>query len=193
MSAWLRPTWRATRWGPLLAVTGAGLVAALCCRLSDQGPPEPIVTLTQALLVVAGVAALHDPARQLLQPVSVAAWRRLLRRLALVAPVTVLALATLQAAWAVGSAHHVAGPAPAQLAALGAVGVAASAGFVRRIGAEGADLAAGVLGALIIVQPMLSAAWLSAGLLRLWADWPIAVVVAATVATALTTAMGVEA
>ena len=193
MSAWLRPTWRATRWQPLLTVTASGLVVVVLCRAVNEVPPAPVVGLVVCLIVVAGLAGLHDPGRDLVHAVATPAWSRLIHRLALLGPGTVFAVAAFDLVTQALFGSPNVGPDAPQLVALGALGVAAIATLTRHVGAAATDLAAGTLGAWIAGGHVLGGAGLPDGLLQPWAQWPVVIGIAGVAVAAVATTSGVEA
>jgi hypothetical protein len=139
---WWTPTCRIVRWSPLAcACVAALLTLALMRARSDVIADAAVVVLLPALVVVGGVAGLHDPARALLQPMPVSTLRRLGHRLTMLVPCTALALAGLSITTDALFAVVLPGPGPNALAAFGAVGVAASTALTRWCGGRGNDLA----------------------------------------------------
>jgi hypothetical protein len=97
LPAWARPTVRATPLAPL-AVAAAAFVLLGTVVLVVDGSPEPLLPLAAAATAAALVAGLHDPAASLLAAMPASPARRLLHRLALLVPLTLLVWAGMLAA-----------------------------------------------------------------------------------------------
>lgn len=95
--AWGSPTVRATPLAPLGAAGGAFLVLGGVALVVDESP-EPLLPLAAAATAAALVAGLHDPAASLLAALPTSPARRLVHRLAVLLPVTLLVWAGMLAA-----------------------------------------------------------------------------------------------
>lgn len=147
---WWTPTRRIVRWSPLVGAWAAALLTLALMRARSEAIVDAaVVVLLPALVIIGAVAGLHDPARALLQPMPVSTLRRMGHRLTMLVPCAVLALASLSITADMLFSLVLPGPGAGALAALGAVGVAASAALTRWCGAGGNDLA--VLGLLVWV------------------------------------------
>ena len=185
---WLTPTRRATRCAPAIAAAGLGLLVVGMLRLFGQQLSDGLHVAVLVMVVLGGLAGLHDPGRNLLHALPVPASRRLLHRLALLAPLVVLGLAAVR--WSVGRLFPASGPAPgwAALAALGAVGVGLCAVLTRRIGTRAADATLSAMLGWVVAGMTLSRAELPSWLPMPWWSSPALIgVPAAAVAVAATT------
>lgn len=114
------PTARTMRWWPLAAV-GAPILGLVLVARSQDRPSDGVLLIGAAALASLAVAALHDDAAALLEPVPVSAMRRRLLRLTLVGVPTLLAWWVLMAVGGTGGDPGI-GP----LLALAGWGVAAA-------------------------------------------------------------------
>ena len=112
------PTARSIRWAPVASLGGVLLVAALLSRAADR-PADMVLAVASAALAATVVAALHDPAAVLLEPLPVSTMQRRVLRLVLVA-VPVLVIWLLLSALTTTSTVF----GPGSLVALAAGGVA---------------------------------------------------------------------
>lgn len=85
MTAWVRPTARATSWAPLATVAACLVVAQGLAEYAGARPSE-LTGVAAAAVAAAVVAGLRDPAAALLAAVPTSAAVRRGRRLALLAP-----------------------------------------------------------------------------------------------------------
>src|SRR6478735_3323271 len=190
---WLHPTVRAVRWWPLLGACALAATMLAILRIADQplGLDTHIGIL--ALTVIAGVAGLHDPARDFVHAVPVSASRRLLQRLVLLGPAVaacVLLVRMLASDLFPGVAP---GPGWAALAALGAFGVATCAWLTRRLGTRGVDAAVSVTLCWMLAGVTLAQLGAPFGIAMPWWRWPAVIVVACVAAAGVATTRGAEA
>lgn len=89
--AWMRPTARAIRWLPLAGAMVLAVVVGGLFFLEDAGAiPVPITWLGLGGLGASVALMLDDPAAALVAPLPTSTGRRVVQRLALVVPATVL-------------------------------------------------------------------------------------------------------
>ena len=190
---WLTPTRRVARWSPLIVASALAAGTLVLIRVVEWPLQTPVLLVSLAMLVIAALCALHDPARDFVHPLPVSAGRRLTHRLTVVVPA--LACALLVVRWLANALFAVVPPAPGwqALAAFGTVGVAASAVLTRRLGTRAVD--AVVSGMLVWLVVAVSADRFDApiDLVMPWWRWPVAVGFAAALVTVVATTSGVEA
>jgi hypothetical protein len=191
VTTWLRPTLRIVRWSPLLACLVSGAVLLTIVGLDGDRLAEPAQVLASTITVIAGVAALHDPGRELVHAVPVSALHRLSQRLFVVAPGVAVVLAMLSGLSARLFPVQVPGPVP--LAALGAVGVALVATLSRRIGRRAADVATCVLTAAVLGGVVLVAAGVSRAVAMPWWGASLPLLIGAVVVALVAGTRGVAA
>ena len=190
---WLTPTRRAARCSPTIAVAGLGLLVLSAVRLFEQPLPAGLYAALLAMVVISGVAGLHDPGRNLVHAVPVSASRRLLHRLAVIIPLVLLGLAAVR--WSSAQLFPATGPAPgwAALAALGAVGVAVCTILTRRLQARAADVTLSAMLVWIVAGFTMSRADIPRWLAMPWWSAPVLIGVPALAVAVVASASGTRA
>ena len=187
---WLRPTVRIVRWSPLLASLVSGAVLLSIVGVDGDRLAEPAQLLALTITVIAGVAGLDDPGRDLVHAVPVSALHRLSQRLLVLVPSVVLVVAMLSGLSARLFAVHVPGPAP--LAAIGAVGVALVAVLSRHVGRRSADVASCVLAATVLGGVALVGLGVSRAIAMPWWGASLPVLVGAVAVVLVASTRGVD-
>jgi len=189
----LKHTGRAIHWAPLTSAAGLALATLAIVRLGDQPVRSDVLLVVSTMIVIGGLCGLHDPARELVHALPVAASRRLIHRLVLLVPAVTFGVIAVRFVTDRLFVDPPPAPGLSALLAFGAVGVAVCTTLTRRIGTRATDAATTVM-----------LTWLAAGLLleqvdapfaiaMPWWRWPVLVLLAGVVATAAATTWGPEA
>ncbi|MEZ0114986.1 fluoroquinolone transport system permease protein [Catenulispora sp. EB89] len=136
-AALLRPTVRATHWGPFVATTATGLtIVCVPAALTDRMLPGTLVTLLRLAAVCAALGAtflLDDPSAPTTATVATSRLVRQLVRAVVVLPALAMSVCI---AWAIASALHSSGiPDP-----LGTLGIEAAALYATALAIAAARL-----------------------------------------------------
>jgi hypothetical protein len=142
---------------------------------------------------VAGVAGLHDPARELVHAVPVAAWLRLAHRLALLAPAVVVVVAAHEVAGRAWFGADSASPSVQELSAVGALGLCGAACLTRKLGARAVDTTVSCLAVWAAASAQLVAAGVPGWLAEPWVRWPWQLAAAGTAVALVASSAGLEA
>jgi hypothetical protein len=190
---WLTPTRRLVRCSLTFAAAAFALAVLAVVRIVDQGLPIGLYVAALAMVVISGLAGLHDPGRNLLHALPVSAARRLLHRLVVIVPVVVLGLLAVRRLASELFPRAEPSPGWAALAALGTVGVAVCTALTRRMQARAADVTVSAMLGWVVAGITMSSRDAPLGLAMPWWRWPALVLLTATVFTVVSTTRGTEA
>jgi hypothetical protein len=190
---WLTPTRRVVRWSPMVAASTLAAVTLVLVRLIDRPLRSDLLIVALAMVVIAALCGLHDPARAFVHAMPVSAARRLTHRLVMLGPSLLGTLVLLHALTA--GLFSVVPPAPsaAEMAAFGAVGVAACAVATRRLGTRAVDAVVSGMLAWLVAGMSADQLDVSVDVIMPWWRWPVAVASVAALITVVATTRGVEA
>ncbi len=190
---WWRPTGRAIRWSPVVFATCLALATLVVVRVRGDRLDELAQIIITTTIVIGAVSGLHDPGRDVVHPLPVSTLRRLGQRLVMLIPVVVLAVSTVRLVAGLMFASVAPAPGGVALAALGAVGVAATVALTRRVGTRANDLVVFGLLAWVVGGISLGQAETPTWVSTTWSRWPVLMVVAATLFAVVAATRGAEA
>jgi hypothetical protein len=187
---WLTHTRRVVRCSPTCAAATLALAVLVVVRVAERPLPLGLHVALYAMVVISGVAGLHDPGRNLVHALPVSAAHRLLHRLVVIVPILALALVAVR--WSAAELFPLSAPSPgwAALAALGAVGVGLCTVLTRTIQARAAEVTVSAMLAWVVAGLTLSSGDAPRWVALPWWQWPVLVGGAAAVVALVATTSG---
>ena len=183
--AWLEPTLRSIRWVPVAAACVGATAVLVCVRVvSPVAPDARLIAVIVGAVVASAVAALADPADELLRALPTPAGRRLARRIVLVGVPALAGVTVLVRAGAALYGVGWAAPGAAAIIALAACGVAAGA-VAGRGGAARAELAAIALIGWVAIGFVAAQTGVDASWTAPWWRWPLPMTLTSLAVTAV--------